>query len=57
MKYEINMLIFQNGGPVESAANNWPLRGGKHTVWEGGTKVAAFVWGNMIKKRSYTNMR
>eukprot|EP00037_Helgoeca_nana_P023402 m.242615 g.242615 ORF g.242615 m.242615 type:complete len:706 (+) comp26340_c0_seq1:1750-3867(+) len=32
-----------NGGPLPTA-NNFPLRGGKFTLWEGGTKVRSFIW-------------
>merc|ERR1719300_1977122 len=32
-----------NGGPVHEAASNYPLRGSKITLWEGGTRAAAFV--------------
>ena len=34
-----------NGGPVHAASSNWPLRGSKTTIWEGGTRAAAFVYG------------
>lgn len=47
------LMIFSsdNGGPVrlaENAANNWPLRGGKYSNFEGGVRVAAFVSGGRI---------
>eukprot|EP00947_MAST-08B_sp_MAST-8B-sp1_P000578 g578.t1 len=32
-----------NGGPLDHA-NNWPLRGGKHTYYEGGLRTQALVW-------------
>ena len=32
-----------NGGDITTGASNWPYRGTKGTVWEGGTKAAAFV--------------
>ena len=34
------ILIYQpdNGGPVKDKASNWPHRGGKSHLWEGGTR-------------------
>ncbi len=40
-----------DGGPVyipESAANNYPLRGGKYSEFEGGIRSAAFVSGGLL---------
>eukprot|EP01084_Bolivina_argentea_P151770 264874_1 len=47
------LLIFSsdNGGPLGltcCSANNWPLRGGKHSIWEGGIRGAAFVSGGYL---------
>eukprot|EP00756_Hemistasia_phaeocysticola_P020231 Hpha_TRINITY_DN15709_c5_g11::TRINITY_DN15709_c5_g11_i1::g.37351::m.37351/K01135/ARSB; arylsulfatase B len=45
------LIIFttDNGGPVSGGdsvgARNWPLRGGKHSIWEGGTRATGLVWG------------
>ncbi|KAK7476920.1 hypothetical protein BaRGS_00031859 [Batillaria attramentaria] len=57
--YTDNMLLIfttDNGGPVPFAGNNWPLRGSKATLWEGGTRATAFVWSkNLLPKTGYTN--
>ena len=43
--YEDTFIIFSsdNGGPTNgdegTSSNNFPLRGGKNTIWEGGTRV------------------
>jgi len=38
------IFVSDNGGPLDHAYNR-PLRGGKHTFWEGGIRVAAFISG------------
>ncbi|XP_064601366.1 arylsulfatase B-like [Liolophura sinensis] len=55
---ENSVIIFttDNGGPIVGGANNFPLRGEKKTLWEGGTKGSAFVYSkNFMKKTHYTN--
>ena len=46
------LLVFasDNGGPIyyPCGANNWPLKGGKETDWEGGVRVNAFVSGGFV---------
>ena len=47
------VVTSDNGGPVdphESAATNYPLRGGKYRDWEGGVRATAFVSGGYIPK-------
>ena len=51
--WDNTLIVFSsdNGGPVdvqENAANNWPLRGGKYSVFEGGIRATAFVSGGFI---------
>ena len=42
-----------NGGPVSSsaAANNYPLKGGKHSDWQGGVRVNAFATGGYLPEK------
>ncbi|CAH2000847.1 unnamed protein product [Acanthoscelides obtectus] len=53
-----SIVIFStdNGGPASgfnlNAASNWPLRGVKNTLWEGGVRGAGLIWSPIIKRRS-----
>ena len=46
------LLLSDNGGPTNmnegTQSNNFPMRGGKNTLWEGGTRVVAAVRGPSI---------
>jgi len=48
------IFISDNGGPVytPASANNWPLKGGKLTDFEGGIRVNAFVSGGFIPQEA-----
>ena len=39
-----------NGGPLESA-NNYPMKGGKFSDWQGGIRVNAFVSGGYLPEK------
>ncbi|GAB1863453.1 Arylsulfatase B [Camponotus japonicus] len=45
-----SVIVFStdNGGPAAgfnlNAASNWPLRGVKNTLWEGGVRGAGLIW-------------
>ncbi|KAK7480441.1 hypothetical protein BaRGS_00028360 [Batillaria attramentaria] len=54
------LLVFtsDNGGApdITAGGNNWPLRGGKFSLWEGGTRVPAFIYSKtLLAKTGYTS--
>ncbi|XP_078610731.1 arylsulfatase B-like [Branchiostoma floridae x Branchiostoma japonicum] len=55
--WDNTLVIFttDNGGWISASGNNFPLRGGKTTLWEGGTRGVAFAHGKMLQKTGYTN--
>ncbi|XP_066274888.1 arylsulfatase B-like [Branchiostoma lanceolatum] len=55
--WDNTLVIFttDNGGWIVASGNNYPLRGGKVTLWEGGTRGVAFAHGKMLQKTGYTN--
>ena len=40
-----------NGGPIQEAANNYPLKGGKYSNFQGGIRVNAFVSGGYLPEK------
>ena len=48
MENIIIVFTADNGGPTTTGdavgSRNWPLKGGKHSIWEGGTRATACVW-------------
>lgn len=47
--WQNTLVIFasDNGGPLDHTTN-YPLRGGKHTFWDGGVRVVSFISGPVV---------
>ena len=46
--YDNTLIVYTSDNGGTGAGINYPLRGEKHTNWEGGLKTAAFVSGGLI---------
>lgn len=55
---ENSVIVFttDNGGPAAgfnlNAASNYPLRGVKNTLWEGGVRGVGLIWSPLLKNTS-----
>lgn len=49
------LIVFtaDNGGMPKDGGNNYPLRGAKTTIFEGGTRAFSFIFGNGVEKTGY----
>ena len=50
-KYHNTAIVFMSDNGGAERGSNWPLRGGKNSVWEGGTRSVSFIHYPRIKRK------
>lgn len=61
--YSNSVILFStdNGGPTHgydgNMASNWPLRGMKNTLWEGGVRGVGFIHSPLLQQKSYVSQQ
>ena len=45
-QFSNTIIVFtsDNGGAADSGSSNWPMRGSKGTMWEGGIHLPTFIY-------------
>ena len=56
MLFDFPPCLFQdNGGAPGAGGSNYPLRGKKASLWEGGIRAVGFIHSKLLTKRGYVN--